>query len=453
MAAAGVRSPSVRVYIGLAIVGAGTVAFVLYALAYRWRVARSGHVDGGPATMELRDEPPAVVNLLVHELQLTPDAVAATILDLAARRYLEIFEVGETSRLRLRRGGDGTLLAHERQLLDVARSAADHDGVVAVAALTAALGPGSVRTWGLFSAAVRAAAVRAGLVHARRGGKGVSGPSVALATAVSLGCFVMVPPLWILVGVLWPVTLVAGIVVLVRGHGQMLTPEGRRAAAHWLGVRRFLDEQDNLDDLPPGAVAVWDRYLAYGAATGQSHAAVRGLGEEVRTRMSLADVNRMQRMVRDPAVLAQEVRTATAGELGDLYGPGADPAAVLGPDDGDFWTLVERTARGWAVGTRALVYDPPAWGEALLRRLTALEAAAPAHLRADVAALAPTVRVMAESARSGGAARLEQVGEGIDLESGPLAAPVGRLLAAAGAHFGCGPEPAALARRLGLGLD
>jgi hypothetical protein len=38
----------------------------------------------------------------------------------------------------------------------------------------------------------------------------------------------------------------------------------------------------------------------------------------------------------------------------------------------------------------------------------------------------------------------------VDLTAGPLAGPASRLVAAAGAHYGCGPDPAALARRLGL---
>jgi hypothetical protein len=440
-----------RVQIGLGIAGAGVALFVVYAVAYRWRRGGSARVEAGPATMELRDEPPAVVNLLVNELHLTPDAVAATILDLAARRHIEIFEVGTTSMLRVRASAAGAdLLPHERQLLDVARSAASADGVTTVDALHAALGPGSIRTWGLFSSAVRAEAVRAGLVRRRSGGKGVSGPSAAVATAVAAGFVVIAPPLFFADAVIWPLTLVAAICVLVWGHGQALTPEGRDAAAHWLGVRRFLDDQDNLDDLPPGAVAVWDRYLAYGAATGQSGAAVRGLGDDVRTRMSLGDANRVRRMLHDPSILAEEVRAQNQSELTRLYGPGAAADRVFGPDDGDFWTLVERTGAGWKAGMSALVYDPTLWAAAVRRRVDALEAAAPPELAADVRALAPVLRRAADGAASGGAAGLETATEGVDLAAGPLAGPAGRLLAAAGAHFRCGPDPAALARRLGL---
>jgi predicted membrane protein DUF2207 len=332
----------------------------------------------------------------------------------------------------------------------VARSAADGEGVVAVTALTSALGPGSVRTWGQFSTAVRAAAVRAGLVRGRSGGRGVTGPSVAVATVVSAGCLVVVPPLWLLVAVVWPVTLLVAIVVLVWGHGQTLTPEGRAAAAHWLGVRRFLDEQDNLDDLPPGAVAVWDRYLAYGAALGQSGAAVKGLGDEVRTRMSLADANRVRRMIRDPAAMAAEMRATNQAEMAQRYGPDVGADQVLGPDDGDFWTLVERTAGGWMIGMRALVSDPGLWAAAARRRLAAIEKAAPPDLAADVAALAPLVHRAADAADAGGAKAMDGAFEGVDLTTGPMAAPASRLLAAAGAHYGCGPDPAVLARRLGF---
>lgn len=44
-----------------------------------------------------------------------------------------------------------------------------------------------------------------------------------------------------------------------------LTPAGRAWAAHWLGVRDWLRGFPTFADLPPAAITVWDRYLAYGA--------------------------------------------------------------------------------------------------------------------------------------------------------------------------------------------
>jgi hypothetical protein len=42
-----------------------------------------------------------------------------------------------------------------------------------------------------------------------------------------------------------------------------LTPEGRRAATHWLGVREWLRRDEQFRTLPQAAVTMWDRYLGY----------------------------------------------------------------------------------------------------------------------------------------------------------------------------------------------
>jgi hypothetical protein len=54
------------------------------------------------------------------------------------------------------------------------------------------------------------------------------------------------------------------------------------AASRWLGVRRFLQSNDTFDHATPGAVALWDSYMSYGAAMGLAHDALRRLpmGEE-----------------------------------------------------------------------------------------------------------------------------------------------------------------------------
>src|SRR5262249_24686122 len=52
---------------------------------------RRPHED--PATSELRDEPPAVVNLITHQWNVTASAAAATLLDLANRGYVDIMQV------------------------------------------------------------------------------------------------------------------------------------------------------------------------------------------------------------------------------------------------------------------------------------------------------------------------------------------------------------------------
>jgi hypothetical protein len=55
------------------------------------------------------------------------------------------------------------------------------------------------------------------------------------------------------------------------------TPAGREAAAKWLGLREHLEGSGGFTDAPPAAVAIWDRYLSYGAALGVAAGAVRAL--------------------------------------------------------------------------------------------------------------------------------------------------------------------------------
>src|SRR5207342_2967830 len=91
----------------------------------------------GPRTLALGPEPPAIANLLVNDFRVTNEAVPATLLDLAARRVVEIEQRGPGSfyvRLRSQARADG-LTGYERQVLGhLARLA--REGVVPVQALT-----------------------------------------------------------------------------------------------------------------------------------------------------------------------------------------------------------------------------------------------------------------------------------------------------------------------------
>ena len=55
------------------------------------------------------------------------------------------------------------------------------------------------------------------------------------------------------------------------------TPAGRDAAACWLGYRDHVARDESFAGLPPAAVAIWDRHLAYAAALGIAKTAVRVL--------------------------------------------------------------------------------------------------------------------------------------------------------------------------------
>jgi hypothetical protein len=131
-----------------------------------------------------------------------------------------------------------------------------------------------------------------------------------------------------------------------------LTPAGRAAAAHWLGVATWLRAHDTMRDLPPGAVAVWDRYLAYGVALDAMPHAVRVLDFET---VGLRDV----------------VTTSRAGRPVEVPVRYQRPRAFLRPGLG----VSARARMVWAAGTL------PLW-------LIALGAAAtapwPAYLRIAV---------------------------------------------------------------------
>jgi hypothetical protein len=112
--------------LGLIVVAASFVGFVVWLVAARAVVRHQPDIHPGPATMDLGPESPAVVNHVVHR-RLTANAVPATLLDLAARGWAEVFAP---------HGGDdgegadgaasqsGALTTYETQLLDAIRKVA-----------------------------------------------------------------------------------------------------------------------------------------------------------------------------------------------------------------------------------------------------------------------------------------------------------------------------------------
>ncbi|MFD0819180.1 hypothetical protein ACFQ0D_12890, partial [Micromonospora zhanjiangensis] len=69
-------------------------------------------------------------------------------------------------------------------------------------------------------------------------------------------------------------------------------------AARWLGVRGWLTGHESFADLPPAAVAVWGRYLPYGAALGVTRVAsqVIDLGMADRERLWSAYTGQWRRV-------------------------------------------------------------------------------------------------------------------------------------------------------------
>ena len=161
-------------------------------------------------------------------------------------------------------------------------------------------------------------------------------------------------------------------------------------ASRWLGVRAFVAGTGSLDHLPPAAVEVWDRYLAYGAAMDLSEVAVEGLLMHFRTDMKVSDVVQAGHSLMDPnlfgGVIAQQMAQVHADKLQEL-GPGFTESTPFGPDAGDFCVLAASMQRGLSAGVPAWGATFPQWAQALVRRADVLRDAAPPEIASSVWAL------------------------------------------------------------------
>ncbi len=261
----------------IALAGAGLV------LLWMWSSTRPSRPEEGPATSELGPEPPALVDLLTGGFRVEGDAIAATAVDLAARRYFDIDDVGQGNVIltRRRRQPDGEVTRYEKRVLDhvFGRSV---DGVTPAAALT--LGPEGVsRRWYRgFVREVNSDGRSRGLCRRRWD-------------------FVHLAVVWGAVAVVWAVNVLAALTAdrgeaigsavdpwsmalgvsflgasglayvarrITRSDAQADTPEGLAAASRWLGVRRYFVDHGNFAEQPAPAVKIWERNLAYATAMG-----------------------------------------------------------------------------------------------------------------------------------------------------------------------------------------
>jgi hypothetical protein len=278
-------------FLWLVAAGGGALwAALLGALMF---ATRSREVDPGPPTLDLGGpEPPAVVNLLTADWRLGHEAVPATLLDLAARRLVAIDQVGERTLVRVRPNGEGGreqvsgLEPYERMVLDHVAGQAT-DGVVPAEALTTGPEDEARGWWRSFRRAVERDARGRGLSRRRWS---PAARLVLTVTALSVAALVAVAATTLPddpedsdddpIGAAIALSLMSagGLIAVVEVvNGQRETPEGRKVASRWLGLRVLLAEDPLFAEYPPAGVAIWDRLLAYGAAMGVAHGAVRAL--------------------------------------------------------------------------------------------------------------------------------------------------------------------------------
>ena len=256
----------------IAATAAATAPWLL-AVAVVYLRRRPNKPEPGPPTLDLGDEPPAIANLLVHDFRVTRDAVPATLLDLAARRLVEIEERGPGSYVcRLEKRSDGELTSYERRVMELLRSRASGD-IVPTEALTTGPKAESSRWWKGFQKEVVADAQRRGLCLDILDGRTFRRLTfAALGPAVVLGLLAGTTA-----GLVYWVVAFFLLGAVMTWHTQRDTPAGLAAASRWLGVRAKLADDEAFRTQAPIAVTLWERHLAYGAAFGLATAAVRAI--------------------------------------------------------------------------------------------------------------------------------------------------------------------------------
>jgi len=268
-----------------------SVGCVLLALAeMAWLVAaRAVHLFTRPArvapppavTMALRDEPPAVVNLITNRWTITDEVVPAVIVDLAARGVLVLQPTGERyDRLVVRsmRGKVPGLTSYEVAVLDHLRRIAQN-GVVPATLMASTPSSEDASWWRHVRRAIIRDARRRGLTRARYPTQLVvvmGAVLIAFAFAL-LGLLLAADtgdPLTAK-GATAPWTVAAAIVGLAVCFlvaretdldAQRQTRVGLAVAQEWLGVREGLVRSGELRR--PSAVYDHGRAVAYATAMG-----------------------------------------------------------------------------------------------------------------------------------------------------------------------------------------
>jgi hypothetical protein len=253
------------------VLGGAIVGSLLWlaAAAFAYALRAPPRPPAGPRTLVLGPEPPAVANFLVNGFEVTDEAAAATVLDLAARDLVDVEQRGpDVFYVRVRPAPDAALTAYERRAL-AAIERRSRDVAVPVEAVTTGPELASKEWRQAFRAEVVADAQARGLSREALDSRAFV--ALVLAFGIPGACF------WALWGI-GPALLAVAVAGALLGwlhtrHPQRETPAGLEAASRWLGVRAELATNPVFDTHSPLTVELWDRLLAYGAALGVARGA------------------------------------------------------------------------------------------------------------------------------------------------------------------------------------
>ena len=276
-----------------------SLALFFGAYALLLSITKPRHIPAAQPSQDLPEEPPAVASLLGTGWQVTEDAAEATLLDLGARGYLE-FRQPDNDPYHTTVHLTGTvptgLNAYEQRVYERVRKLA-MDGVVPLTAMTFRDEKAAKSWWKALRREVIADSRARGLSRRR------FGPTIVvflvIVAAVAAAGITYGFGHWAIRtpderGDNLEATVAAAVISFAllatfagRYNGERDTAAGRQAASRWMGVRDWLRGHDAFADLPPAAVGLWDRYLAYGAALGATRtaSAVIDMGMGDRTRV------------------------------------------------------------------------------------------------------------------------------------------------------------------------
>lgn len=249
--------------------GGGLVAWLLILTAVLVATRRR-YVTPDPPTDDLETCRPAVVNLLVNGWRCTPEAVHATLADLAARGFLDVRRDNGRASVQILDPDPPRLTQYERRLMGRLREHA-HGNRAPLEALGFRFRRDRLRWLRRFHAEVAADARARRVAKTGLNTDFLVGAALLPALALAGWTYLEVTgdPLLSAAAVLVAVVVLLLQLASLARDRHRPTPAGRRTAAHWLGVRSYLREsRPELAGATLGDTSLSDEYLPYAVALG-----------------------------------------------------------------------------------------------------------------------------------------------------------------------------------------
>ncbi|MEP6625624.1 MAG: DUF2207 domain-containing protein [Acidimicrobiia bacterium] len=240
----------------------------------------------GEYVRDLPDDPPAVVDGLIHWGTISATAFSATVLDLAQRGFLTVtetrvdrallpdridYELTATDRDR------AELKAFERTALDQVFAGGSPVMQSEIAKYARAHQSEAQSRWKSFKADAGTSLRSRNYINGHRSKPFLLNiASAILVGLVGIGALGM--HLWVVGGiaVAWAVAQLA-LTPVLRQRSLL----GNQRFLEWQGVRNYLRDFSQLADAPVGHLILWERYLVYATALGVSEQLAQGLAARI----------------------------------------------------------------------------------------------------------------------------------------------------------------------------